>query len=695
MNTATTQGLRYDRELSWLSFNHRVLQEAKDPVNPLFERLKFLAIYSANLDEFFRVRVASIKYVCRLNEEECQDLDLDQYQNLLNEITGIVDQQQREFGQIFRDQIIPELARNKINLLGENELSAEQYEYLEAFFENKLKPNITPVWLGGTHASFLKNRSLYFALRLNEKEEKHKDYYAIVNVPDQAGKKRFVELPQQNSTRFVMFVDDVVRLFKDRLIPDYEVNGCYGIKISRDADLHLDEEISGNVIENIKKSLEKREKGLPSRFLYDQEMPENMLEQLVSALGLERDEPIPGGRYHNFHDFFHFPYPDIPALSYDPMSSLSHPVLGNSNSAFEAIKQQDIALFFPYQGFDHVLNWLEEAVYDTQVRSIKITLYRVARDSKVADALIRAARNGKTVQVFVEVKAKMDELNNIEWLEEMQQCGVEILMPHEYWKVHSKLFVVERIENGQSLYYAYLGTGNFNEKTTRFYCDIALLTANQAITREANQIFDFLRDIDNNNLSPQELIVAPENMRTRFEELVDREIDHAKADRPASLFLKMNSLQDKKMIKKLYEASNAGVQIRLIIRGICCLIPGILGQSDHIQVISLLDRFLEHSRVYIFGNGGKEEVYLASADWMKRNLSRRVEVAFPVHDPEVRKDVKKMMDLQWRDNTKARLIDQEQVNHYQTENREQHVRAQYDLYDYLAIKEKKTEKGSV
>lgn len=684
MNDIIPEKLRYDRELSWLSFNYRVLQEAKDPINPLFERIRFLAIFSSNLDEFYRVRVASIKHILRMKEDESEGLDINYYEKLLKTINETVNCHQEEFGSIFREQIIPELNRNKIYLPDKHALTNEQYHFLEAVFRDELYPNLYPTWLNENQTLFITNRSLYFALKLREKTEKHgATRYAIINIPDKSGKKRFIELPGEAGSHHVVFVDDLVWLFVNQVYPGYEVEGCYAIKLSRDADLYLNDEMSGDLVEKIKSSLNKRQAGLPTRFLYDHTMPADMQEVLSKALGLAEDELNPGGRYHNFHDLFHFPFPDKPKLNFKPMPQLSHPALAGKNSAFEAIRKQDVALFFPYQGFDHVLNWLEEAVYDEQVKSIKITLYRVAKYSKVAEALIRAAKKGKQVTVFVEVKARMDELNNIEWLEEMRNCGVEILSPYDYWKVHSKLFVVERIENETSVFYAYLGTGNFNEKTTQFYCDVALLTADQRLTTEANKIFDYLRDLENQSFAPDHLLVAPANMRNRFTELMDREIQHAKAGSNASLFIKMNSLQDKQMIKKLHEASENGVKIRLLVRGVCCLKPGLKGSDRNIEIISIVDRFLEHSRVYIFENGGDEEVYLASADWMKRNLSRRVEVAFPVYSHQVHEQVKQMMELQWADNTKARIINNEQDNPYRQADNEQPVRAQYDFHKYL------------
>ena len=683
MTTTLTEGLRYDRELSWLSFNHRVLQEAEDTANPLYERLKFLAIFSSNLDEFYRVRVASIKYLLRMKAAETDDLDIPYYHELLETINLTVDQQQEAFGRIFRKQIIPELRNHGINLLEAGQVSRAQLEQLEEQFFRDLYPHLEPLWLGGNDRPFLYNGALYFAVQLKASQKPQEEAFAIVNLPDQDGKKRFIELQGNDGSTAVLFVDEVVRLFIDRVFEGYQVTGCYAVKLSRDADLHLDEALRGDLVEKIKQSLEQRENGLPTRFLYDKEMPGILLEKLQTQLGLQEDELIPGGRYHNFDDLFHFPKAKDSSLYFDPMPPLSQPVLDQAHSTFQAIREQDVALFFPYHPFDYILNWLEETVNDPAVRSIKITLYRVAQNSKVADALIRAAKNGKEVTVFVEVKARMDELNNIEWLEEMRQSGVEILAPYEHWKVHSKLFVVEREEHGQLCYYAYLGTGNFNEKTTKFYADVALLTADQRLAGEANEIFEYLRDLDNRACQTQQLMVAPANMRSRFEELVQNEIDNARSGLPAYMRLKMNSLQDKGMIKKLYEASNAGVVIQLIVRGICCLIPGEPGKSENIRVVSILDRFLEHSRAYLFANGGEEVLYLASADWMKRNLSRRVEVAFPVHNPTIKRQVKAMLAYQWHDNTKARLINANQDNPYQTSNSQEHIRSQYDLYQFL------------
>ena len=666
-----------NREISWLSFNARVLQEAADERLPLFERLSFLAIYSSNLDEFFRVRVASMRSLMRLKRKSIDKLEVSPAR-LVKDITTIVTRQQDQFGAILRGQILPALRREGIVLLNEREVESNQADYLRAYFAESVLPSLQPASLDEVGKGvYVRDKGIYLVTEIWDVNADEPEYM-LLEIP--ADIPRFVVLPQTEGQHSIIFLDDVIRYNLDVVYKGMEVGASYSIKLSRDADLYLEEEFADNMVAMIKKSLKKRETGVPSRLLYDLTTPFALAVKVKKSLDLKNEDMVQGGRYHNLNDFFAFPQFDKAHLMNEPMPPQNHPVLSNASSIFDAIAGEDQLLHVPYQSYDPVLRFFDEAADDEQVEEICISLYRVARDSSITKALIRAKEHGKQVTVFVEVKARFDEASNVYWTEQMEQAGIEVIYSikgMEHFKVHAKIALIKRREDGVLRYYTYLGTGNFNEKTARLYVDEALLTADQRLGVEVERVFQFL--VNQEEPTFEHLIVAPFTMRSAFNALIDYEIEEANAGRPAWIFAKMNSLEDEKMIRRLYKASNAGVKVRLIIRGICRLIPGIPDQSENIEIISIVDRFLEHARVYMFHHGGDLEMYLASADWMSRNLNRRVEVAFPIYHEKHRDVIQSMMEIQWSDNQKARRVDARQANEY-VRNDGPPVRAQYALY---------------
>jgi polyphosphate kinase len=668
-----------DRELSWLAFNYRVLQEAQDPSVPLLERITFMAIFSSNLDEYFKVRVATLKRLIKLKEKTRKKLKTDpseQLDLLLQEVS----RQQAAFGQTFRENILPELRQEQIFLLDEHGLQEEQQGFAKEYFQGQVQPRLVPVILDhGIRHVFLKDQTVYLTVRLSgpTKPNLPTERYAIIEIPTQLHGGRFVKLPTRQDQRYVMFLDDLIRLHLPVLFPDYARQEAYAIKTSRDAELDLEDEVPGDLMDKIKRSLKKRDKGYPCRLLYDPNTPADLLETLMEKTGITAEELVEGSKYHNFRDFFDFPDFNVPDLKYEPQPPLPHPGLEGKENLFAAIREQDYLVHYPYQKFDYILEWLTEAAHDTAVTTISVTLYRVGAKSKVAKALLKAVKNGKQVNVVVELKARFDEEANIYWSSKLERAGANVIHGVPDLKVHCKLGLITRTEEEGPVNYAYLSTGNYNEVTSRIYCDHALFTANPKLTREVEQVFTFLIDRQRDKAF-RHLLVAPFNMREKFMDLVNQEIKHAKEGKPAYLILKLNALQDAGMIKKLYEASQAGVQIELIARGICCLVPGVEGLSENITVRSIIDRYLEHARVYIFGNGGEEKMYVASADWMTRNLNRRVEVAFPLYDPSLQAELHHILDLQRSDNTKARDFKNEYIR-----NGKPPVRSQYETYAFL------------
>jgi polyphosphate kinase len=670
----------FNRELSWLAFNHRVLQEAKDPNVPLLERIKFMAIFSSNLDEYFKVRVATLRRLIKLKKKTREKLQADPAQEL-DHILEEVDRQQHELGEIFRTQIVPELRQEKICLLNERELPADQQAFIGQYFAEHLQPHLTPIDLNdGLSYVFLKDQVVYMGVQLLQPLAPHlpQEAYALLELPVKKHGSRFVRLPDQDGHHYVMFLDDVIRFALANLFPDYALVQAYAVKISRDAELDIEEEVSGNLMAKIERSLKKRETGYPARLLYDPATPSGLLHLLQEKTGITSEELLPGSKYHNFRDFFGFPDFDLPALKYEPQPPLPHPQLRFHKSILEAVHHQDFLLHYPYQSFDYVIRFFEEAAADPAVVAISATLYRVADKSRIAKALIKAARKGKLVTAVVELKARFDEESNIYWARKLERAGATVIYGIPEHKVHSKLALVTRKEGRRTTNYAYLSTGNFNEVTARIYGDHALFTSDVRITKDVEKAFRYFTDRLANKRF-RHLVVAPFNMRDRFVEFINEEIRNARKGLPAYLILKMNALQDEKMVLKLYEASKAGVRIELIVRGICCLIPGVRGLSENITVRSIVDRYLEHARVFIFCNNNQERLYVASADWMTRNLSRRIEAAFPLLDERLRQEVREIIELQRQDNVKARNT----RNVYIRRSHEPEIRSQYATYQYL------------
>ncbi len=671
-----------ERDISWLSFNHRVLQEAKDESVPLYERIKFLAIYSSNLDEFFRVRVASLRSFKQLKKKDRKDwLDV-KPKKQLKEIRKIVQQQQAEFGAIFRGQILPELRKNNIFLTDDLSYSEEQKEFVHQYFQEQIMPLLEPVVFFDETMKppFLKNKALYFIVKLKNKEK-----LALVEIPTDKT-DRFVTLPGSDNQYYITFIDDILRYHLNEVVKE-EVLNAYAIKVSRDAELYIDDEYSGDLIDKIRSSLEERNIGLPTRFLFDSAMSKELTTRIRDIFQLKKDDIIPGARYHNFNDFFGFPDPSNSADFRDAsMPPRPHPVLESAASIIELLQSKDQVLHFPYQQYKYIPRFIEEAAEDPSVEQIKITLYRVASKSDVVQALLKALEKGKAVTAFIEAKARFDEASNLYWGDRLKEAGGKVLYSYPGIKVHSKLLLIQRREADQLRNYAYLGTGNFNEKTAKLYCDHALLTADPRLADEVTQVFDIL---ERKIIIPKSkhLMISPFSTRKKMEDLVEKEILNAREGKPAYMILKMNSLEDIEMIGLLYRASQAGVKIQLIVRGICCLIPGIEGMSENIEIISIIDRFLEHARVYIFCNGGKEVMYTASADWMTRNLDRRIEVVMPIYDPDIFQEIRQIIDIQLQDNTKARWINPKQDNAYKIQRpHEEKIRAQAAIYDFLAKK---------
>lgn len=668
------------RDISWLSFNHRVLQEAQDFSVPILERLKFLAIYSSNLDEFFRVRVASLRSFKELRKPTRKALKVKPKKEL-KQIRKIVQEQQETFGQVFRSDILPSLERLGIHLIRQEVFSEEQQAFSRQYFFEKIYPLVHPIYiLQGEDPPFLKNKQLYFVVSFEEEEK-----LGLIQIPSQE-LNRFVAFPSEDAPHYITFLDDIVRNHCQEWF-DLPVESISAIKMSRDAEMYIEDEYAGDLLEKIKQGLDERNVGLPTRFLYDSAMPAPVLKRLKKRFKLNKNDLIPGARYHNFNDFFGFPDPtNNQALHYPKMPPLPHPAFEGAESLLAVIRERDQLLHFPYHKYDYIPALIHEAAHDPDVVSIKATLYRVASKSAVVTSLMEACQQGKEVVAFIEAKARFDEASNLFWGKELEKAGAKVFYSYPGIKVHTKLLLIDRMEEETRRHYAYLGTGNFNEKTARIYCDHALLTARQKLGKEVNQVFDLL---ERKVLVPnvKHLLVAPFSLRQTFEQLIQQETELAKAGKPAYMVLKMNSLENSLMIDRLYEASQAGVKIQLIIRGICCLKPGVKGLSENIEVISIVDRFLEHARVYIFGNGGKEKMYVASADWMTRNLYKRVEVAFPIQDATLFTEIKEIIDLQLTDNKKARIINAEQDNPYKKAKKGQAShRAQVDIYEYCRSK---------
>ncbi len=675
-----------NRELSWLSFNERVLQEAENKTVPLIERLKFLGIYSNNRDEFFRVRVATLKRVVK-HQKRAEELMGENPVRLLEKIQKAVIAQQEKFERTYQ-VIIRDLNKHGISIINEKQLTPIQGDFVKDYFREKVKPSLFPIMLDNKAPfPYLKDRLGYLIIKFGKKDATKKSKFAIIEVPTD-NISRFLVLPNDKNKNFIILLDDVIRFCLDDVFQNFEYDYlyAYNIKLTRDAEIDMDNDLAKSFVEKISKGLKARKKGLPVRLVYDSAIPSDMLDFIMKKIKLgKEDNPIPGGRYHNFKDFISFPNVGNPDLSYKKIKPIKHPDLSDQTSIFKIIKQKDVLLTYPYQSFDHIIDFLREASIDPKVQSIKITLYRVAKHSSIVQALINALKNGKQVTAVIELQARFDEEANIYWSDKLKEEGANVIYGVPGLKVHSKLFLITRKESGTINKYAHIGTGNFNGDTAKVYTDHTLLTSNKQITEEVDRVFNFYFDNFKGG-SYKHLLVSPFFMRKRIYQLINKEIQNAKANKPASLCLKLNNLVDPEMIRKLYEASSEGVKIKLIVRGICSLVAGVKGLSENIEAISIVDKYLEHSRVFIFHNNGDEKYFISSADWMSRNLDYRSEVAVPIYDQNIKIQLKQIMDALWTDNTKARILGSTQNNVYRKSTNKVKIRAQEDIMSLLKSK---------
>jgi len=671
-----------NREISWLSFNERVLQEAEDPNTPLFERIRFIGIFSNNLDEFFRVRVAAVRRMVDLGKDE-ENLLGDMTPDILhNKIQKIVSEQQQKVHNILSD-IMEELKDNKIFMINETELTEKQGKFVRKYFYDKVLPNLVPIMLGKNKFPYLRDRSAYLSVKLWNKEDPENCAYSLIRIPGRSV-SRFLVLPEENGNKFIMMLDDIIRycMYDIFFYFDYDMHEAYTIKITRDAELDLDDDISKSFIEKMSHSLKKRKKGKPVRLLYDREMPDDLYQFLLKKMKLDVTDTVEGGRYHNHKDFMNFPEIGKKKHYYTKLPPFRHKDLPPFTSLLKVMRQKDVMLHYPYQTFNHFIDLLREAAIDPQVKEIGLTIYRVAPGSRVVNALLNAVRNGKIVTVVIELQARFDEEANIFWSNKLQEEGANVINGVPGMKVHSKLAWVQRKEDNEIRNYAYIGTGNFHEGTAGVYADEGLLTSDPRLANEVEKVFDFFKH-NYKHYNYEHLIVSPFSMRKHFEKNINDEIKLAKQGKPAWMTLKMNSLIDPKMMKKVYEAAQAGVKIKLIVRGIFGLQVGLNGYSENITAISIVDKYLEHSRIFLFGAGGEEKMYISSADWMPRNLNRRIEVASPIYDEDIKSELKEMLEIQLKDNSKARILDPDLSNEYSKENPEQKFRAQEDYYNYI------------
>jgi polyphosphate kinase len=672
-----------NREISWLHFNERVLQEAADTTVPLIERLRFLAIFSSNLDEFYRVRVATLTRLSDVNVQAKEMLGFSP-KKVLKQIKEQVVDLERRFDKLY-EEIIQQLADEKIYIINEKQLNVSRGQFVRTYFIDEVLPKLVPVMLDSGRISKpfpeLKDRRIYFLIRLTQKK---KVSYALLEVPTNVF-SRFLILPPERNLNFIILLDDIIRYCFTELfyIFNYTRIEGYTIQLTRDAELDLDQNVSEKFIDVLASSLKKREKGKPMRLLYDAEMPRDMLDYLRKKMKLSSEFFIPGNRYHNFKDFIKFPNVGSSKLEFRPLNPLPVAGFDLKRSLFSQMKKSDYLVSLPYQSYDYIIHFLREAAIDPKVVTIAISLYRLAEQSSVVNALINAVANGKEVHCFLEIKARFDEQANIDWSQKLTEAGANVYLSRADVKVHAKICLVGRKEKKGIRHFAILATGNYNEKTAQIYCDHSLFTVNRNIVNDLTKLFT---DLARNTFSDgyQAIITSPLETRPRLMEMIDREIEHASAGRPASLIFKMNSLTDEALIRKMYEASNAGVRIDLIVRGICSLVPQVAGVSENIYLRSIVDRYLEHARVWIFHNGGEEEIYLSSADFMNRNLDKRVEVSFPIYDPGIKEQIRHIIHLQLNDTTKARTVNMPEKNQYITTNslsRGHH--AQLETYIYF------------
>ncbi len=681
-----------NRELSWLQFNARVLQEAEDISVPLIERLRFIGIFSNNLDEFFKVRYATLKRIDDAGKGGRSFLGGYSAKELMEEITQTVINQQRNSLRIL-DEINKQLEKENIFIIDETEVTPLQSEFISDYFISKVSPALVTIMIGELDKfPSLKDTAAYLAVKMvMSKEDESFDTkynYALIEIPRSV--ERFVVLPQEGDKQYLIILDDLIRYCLHNLfnIFKYKSISAHMIKISRDAELDIDSDLSRSFIDKISRSVKERSKGDPVRFVYDKSIDSKTLQFLLDKMGINNTDSInPGGRYHNRRDYMDFPSLGRYDLQYEPKTPVPIAGLSLEGSLLDKIAKKDYLLHAPYQTFSYIIKFLREAALDPKVKTIKITIYRLAQVSHISSSLINAAKNGKDVTVQIELRARFDEEANIRYAEQMQSEGVKLIFGVAGLKVHCKAILVERLENKKLKRYAIVSTGNFNESTAKIYTDYSLFTSNSKICKEINKVFDFF-EVNYEVKKYNHLIVSPHYTRNALYAMIDTEILNKLSGLSSGIKLKLNSLSDHKMIDKLYEASRAGVQIQLIVRGLCCLIPGIEGMSENIEVISIIGKFLEHPRLFIFENNGNNKIYISSADFMGRNLDNRVEISCPIYDLDIKEQILEMFEIGWSDNVKAREISLTNDNAYR-KNGEALVRSQFAMYDYYLDKLKK------
>jgi len=675
-----------NRDLSWLSFNHRVLMEAADKTVPLYSRISFLSIFSSNLDEFFRVRMPAIFAFSNLESKKIS-LEEEYPRDLVQQVQATVFEQLEEFGSILTKQLLPGLQQQNIFLYYNEPVRKEHAETVREYFLSRVLSFLQPVFIQKDNQAgfFLENNALYFIIDLVSPEQPEKHQFALLNIPS-ANLPRFYELPMLGDDHYILFLDDVVRENLQEVFPGFDIQEAWSIKLTRDAEMNLEDEFIGDIAEKIEKQLEKREGGHATRLLFDQRMPEPVKDFVQKYFGLRTEELVPGGRYHNLKDLGGLPNPVKGKIAQINWPAVTHPGFNNHLSIFQSISEREKLLHLPYHSYNYILRFFNEAAIDPHVSEIYITLYRVAADSHIVNALISAARNGKRVTVFVELKARFDEANNLRWSKKMKAAGIKIINSIPRLKVHAKVALVKRWENEQWKDYSFMATGNFNEATGRFYTDHVFFTTNLEFGKELDMLFTYLQSrtqpVLYGKISFNHLLVSQFNMVKRFNKLIDREIKNALKGKPASIIIKLNNLQERDMISRLYEASQAGVKVQLLVRSICCLAAGVEGQSENITVHRIVDRYLEHARVFVFHNDGEPLCFMGSADWMNRNLHSRIEVCFPVYDVKLKQELLDILDLQLRDNTKAVLFTSDLKNNRITPA-EPPVAAQQSIYEYV------------
>ena len=675
-----------NRELSWLDFNARVLQEAADRKVPLLERLRFIGIFSNNLDEFFQVRYATVQRIAQSEKTGKKVFGGERASELLKMITDKVIHQQQESSKILKG-IEKELEKEQIYFVNEHQVQEAHKDFLKEYFIQKVSPALMTIMITENQKQDFSDNQAFLAVKLsfetNEGFPKRK--YALIELPQELD--RFIVLPALGEKQYIMFLDDLIRYHFELIFNfyDYKEISAHMIKVTRDAELDMEGDVSKSYINKIVESVRERILAEPVRLVYDKTIAKDTLEIVKQILGIDStDGLIPGERYHLRRDYMNFPTLRDSMLQYKKVTPLPIPGLSLERSIIKSLDSKDFLIYTPYHSFSYLIKFLREAALDPDVTTIKITIYRLSKISNVASALINAAKNGKKVLVQIELQARFDETNNITYAEQMEAAGVQLIFGIPGLKVHSKIGMIEKNVDGHKKRYGFISTGNFNEDTAKIYTDYTLLTADQKILKEVNKVFNFLQ-VHYKLKKYKHLIVSPHYTHNSIVRMIDQEIQNHKAGLPSGIRLKLNAITNFKMIEKLYEASNEGVKIQMIIRGICCLIPGVKAMSENIEVISIVDKYLEHPRVYIFENGGDSKVYLSSADFMTRNIENRVEVAVPIYDPSLKKEIIDVFQIAWNDNTKARKLNGEKQNEFVVNDKEV-VRSQWNIYDYYAEK---------